>query len=263
MIESLPAPVSALLPQQRVAAIRERLDRDGRVVAAELARALGATEDTIRRDLRELAAQGVCRRVYGGALPVSPASAGLGERLGRRAAAKSALAREAAKLVSPRQFVFLDSGSTNLALADALPADAGLTVAVNAPLIAAALLARGGFEVVMIGGALDREIGGAVDANAVEALRAFRLDLCFLGACAVDPDANIGAFSFEDAVWKRQLAAVSDRIAVLATSEKLGARARFEALAGGDLDHIVVEPDADAALLARFGAIGVDVRRAA
>lgn len=63
-----------VLPEERVAAIRARLDRDGRVVAAELARALGATEDTIRRDLRELAARGLCRRVYGGPLP---AKAGL------------------------------------------------------------------------------------------------------------------------------------------------------------------------------------------
>ena len=63
-----------VLPEERVAAIRARLDRDGRVVAAELARALGATEDTIRCDLRELAARGLCRRVYGGALP---AKAGL------------------------------------------------------------------------------------------------------------------------------------------------------------------------------------------
>ncbi|HEY1941430.1 MAG TPA: DeoR/GlpR family DNA-binding transcription regulator [Roseiarcus sp.] len=255
--------VSMLLPEERAVAIRERLERDGRVVAADLARVLGATEDTIRRDLRELAARGVCRRVYGGALPVSPASGGLGERLGQEVAAKARLAREAAKLVTHGQFVFLDAGSTNLALAGALPADAGLTVAVNAPLIAAALLERSGFRVVMIGGALSREIGGAIDAHAVRQLRSLRVDLCFLGACAVDDAANIGAFSFEDAAFKRELAAASRKIAVAATNEKLGTIARFEALVGADLDHIVVENDADPARLARFRDLGIDVRRAA
>ncbi|MBV8472126.1 MAG: DeoR/GlpR transcriptional regulator [Hyphomicrobiales bacterium] len=255
--------VSFLLPEERAAVIRERLERDGRVVAAELARALGATEDTVRRDLRELAARGLCRRVYGGALPLSPASGAMSERIGRGAEAKAALAREAAKLVSPGQFIFLDAGSTNLALAGALPTDADLTIGVNAPLIAAALLERGGCRVVMIGGALDRAIGGAIDAHAVGELSALRIDLCFLGACAVDDDGNIGAFSFEDAAFKRQLAAASRRIAVAATNEKLGAVARFEALAGRDLDHIVVENDADPMRLARFRELEIDVRRAA
>ena len=251
-----------LLPEERVAAIRTRLDRDGRVVAAELAQALGASEDTIRRDLRDLAARGLCRRVYGGALPTSPASGALSDRLERGAGAKAALAREAAKLVAPGQFVFLDAGSTNLALAGALPTDAGLTVAVNAPLIAAALLERGGFDVVMIGGTLDRQTGGAIGAHAVGELRALRVDLCFLGACAVDDAANIGAFSFEDAAWKRELVAVSGAIAVAATNEKLGTAARFRVLAGAALDHLVVEADADPARLAQFADIGVDVRRA-
>ena len=251
----------SVLPEERVAAIRARLDRDGRVVAAELARALGATEDTIRRDLRELAARGLCRRVYGGALPTSPASGGLSARAGR--GAEAALAREAARLVEPGQFVFLDSGSTNLALAGALPAEAGLTVAANSPSIAAALLARGGFEVLMIGGALGRETGGAVGAHAVVQLRALRVDLCFLGAYAVDDNANVGACSFEDAAWKRALAAVSRRVVVAATNEKLGAAAHFEAVAGDALDAIVVEQDADPAWPARFREVGVDVRRAA
>jgi DeoR/GlpR family transcriptional regulator of sugar metabolism len=255
--------VALLLPEERAAAIRQRLERDGRIVAAEVAREFGATEDTIRRDLRELAALGVCRRVYGGALPVSPASGALRDRVGRNVGAKAALAREAAKLVQPGQFLFLDAGSTNLALASALPTDADLTVAVNAPAIAAALLARRGLRVVTIGGEIDPEIGGAIGAGAIASLREMRIDLTFLGACALDGAATVGAFSFEDAAWKRELVAASRAVAVAATNEKLGAAARFAVLAGGELDHLIVEADADPALLARYAEIGVDVRRAA
>lgn len=251
-----------LLPEERMAAIRLRLEREGRVVAAEIARELGATEDTVRRDLRELAARGACRQVYGGALPLSPASGGLSERLGRGAETKAVLAREAAKLIKPGQFVFLDAGSTNLAVAAALPVDADLTVAANAPAIAAALAARGGTRVVTIGGEVDREIGGAIGAGAVAALRSMRIDLVFLGACALDDLATVGAFSFEDAAWKRELVAASRSIAVVATNEKLGAAARFAVVAGADLDHLVVEADADPGLIARYAEIGVDVRRA-
>jgi DeoR/GlpR family transcriptional regulator of sugar metabolism len=69
-----------LLPDERHGVIRKRLSLGERVLAVEMARELGASEDTIRRDLRELASLGVCQRVYGGALPVSPASGSFSAR---------------------------------------------------------------------------------------------------------------------------------------------------------------------------------------
>src|SRR3954469_11291733 len=64
-----------MLPAQRKAFILERLRDAGQVMAKDVAAELGVTEDSVRRDLRELAADGLCQRVYGGALPVSPALA--------------------------------------------------------------------------------------------------------------------------------------------------------------------------------------------
>ena len=64
-----------MLPAQRREVLLSRLSSDGRLVVKELATELGVAEDSLRRDLRELAAAGLCQRVYGGALPVSPAIA--------------------------------------------------------------------------------------------------------------------------------------------------------------------------------------------
>ena len=88
-----------MLPGERLDLISSRLQDTGKVIAADLARELGVSEDTIRRDLRDLSARGVCERVYGGALRL-PASAAttLSERAGRSVEAKAALAREAVKL---------------------------------------------------------------------------------------------------------------------------------------------------------------------
>jgi DeoR/GlpR family transcriptional regulator of sugar metabolism len=58
-------------PAQRTRQILEELRQQGRVVAAELARRYAVSEDSIRRDLRELA-QGLCQRVYGGAVLPPP-----------------------------------------------------------------------------------------------------------------------------------------------------------------------------------------------
>uniref|UniRef100_UPI0025CF5CEB DeoR family transcriptional regulator n=1 Tax=uncultured Aureimonas sp. TaxID=1604662 RepID=UPI0025CF5CEB len=69
-----------LMAEQRQAVIREWLKRDGRVLAAQLAANFGVSEDTVRRDLRELAARDECRRVYGGALPAAPLDGSLNTR---------------------------------------------------------------------------------------------------------------------------------------------------------------------------------------
>ena len=69
-----------MLAAQRRELLLDRLRADGRLVAKDLAAELGISEDSIRRDLRELAAAGLCQRVYGGALPVRPRSADYARR---------------------------------------------------------------------------------------------------------------------------------------------------------------------------------------
>ena len=85
-----------MLTQERKRHIAEVLGRDGRVVAKSLAAALSVSEDTIRRDLRELAREGLLQRVHGGALPASPALQSLEARAGLFPAEKRAIGRAAA-----------------------------------------------------------------------------------------------------------------------------------------------------------------------
>jgi DeoR/GlpR family transcriptional regulator of sugar metabolism len=103
-----------LLPDERHRIIRERLSLGERVLAADMARELGASEDTIRRDLRELANLGVCQRVYGGALPVSTASGSFSMRHNQKLESKIALGQAAATMIAADQVIFLDAGTTNL-----------------------------------------------------------------------------------------------------------------------------------------------------
>lgn len=112
-----------MLAAQRRDALLTRLESDGRIVVKDLAAELGVTEDTLRRDLRELAAAGLCQRVYGGALPVSPAIADYAARQVVAPASKQCVAQRAAQLVAPGCTVILDGGTTTLQVARALPPD--------------------------------------------------------------------------------------------------------------------------------------------
>jgi DeoR/GlpR family transcriptional regulator of sugar metabolism len=152
----------SILAAERQQQILERLGRDGRVVATALAEAFATSEDTIRRDLRDLAGRGLCRRVYGGALPVSPASRSAQIRAGEATDRKAALGRALAGLIAPDSLLFVDSGSTNLAAVKAFPDDLRLTAATHDPAVAAALLAKPQITFWLIGGRVSREIGAAV-----------------------------------------------------------------------------------------------------
>ncbi|EMF59320.1 DeoR/GlpR family DNA-binding transcription regulator [Stenotrophomonas maltophilia] len=246
------------LPAQRTRQILEVLRQQGRVVAAELARRYAVSEDSIRRDLRELAAQGLCQRVYGGAVLPPPKERPLRERLTRDRGDKAELAARVCALLQPGQVVLLDAGSTNLAIAQQLPAALGLTVITNAPQIAVAASLHEGTSVQLIGGRLASG-GGAVGAEALAQVQRLRADVYLPGPCAVDGDTGVWAMDAEEATLKRAMVACSSRIIVAATTEKLGARGHWQIASLDEIDDLVLTTSAPPALAARFHAAGIAV----
>ncbi len=234
---------------ERHALIRQRLDGDGRVLAGTLARELLVSEDTIRRDLRLLAAEGACRRVYGGAVALAAADSPIDRRQREGLERKAALATAGAVIPDAGSLVFIDAGSTNLALAQALPRDRGLSVATNAPSIAAVLY---DMPVFLVGGQLDQHTGACLGASALECLSNLRPDVSFIGVCGTDLEGATTAFSAEDAAFKRRLVAQSDSIVAMLTNEKFGAPAPYRITGTRALDVLVVERDCPPEALVPF-----------
>ena len=192
------------LPLARRDLIADRLANGMAVVATELANEFDVSEDAIRRDLRALAAEGRCRRVYGGALPIAPASNPMSARITEGREQKSALGRLAATTAMPGELIFLDNGSTNLALVDYLPEDHDLTIATNSIDIAAAVLRRPELKLIMIGGCVDPVVGGAIDATATTGVSQMNIDRCFLGACSVSATQGVCAFNAADGIFRHR-----------------------------------------------------------
>lgn len=242
--------------------IAKRLAQGQAVTAGVLAEEFGVSPDAIRRDLRMLAVEGRCRRVYGGALPTSPASSSLAVREGEEPERKRALAEAAAELILPGEFLFLDNGSTNLALARLLP-NRHLAVATNSPAIGAVLAGRRDLEVHLTGGLVNPGVGGCVDATAMLAIRRMNIDRCFLGACAVSSEEGVSAFDSGDAAFKRVLLAHSRTVVIMANTFKLGTRAPHRVAGLADIDCLVAEHDAAArADFAAMAQLGIDIVRA-
>jgi DeoR/GlpR family transcriptional regulator of sugar metabolism len=247
-----------MLTEQRRREILARLKRDGRIVAKQMSSELNLSEDTIRRDLRDLAAEGLLTRVHGGALPASPTIANLAGRRGMASGEKQALARAGAKLVEAGQTVFIDGGTTNLELVRSLSRDIDITIITHSPTIASALEGHRA-AVILIGGTLYKHSMVAVGAAAIADIARVRADLCFIGLTGLHPGEGGTTGDFEEAAVKRAILARSAEAAVLLTSEKIGAVSAHAVCALDRLATLVVPAGAQ---LAGFPQHGPSVIRA-
>jgi DeoR/GlpR family transcriptional regulator of sugar metabolism len=249
-----------MLTAERRNEILVRLNRDGKVVASELVDELGVSEDTVRRDLRELAAAGFVQRVHGGALPPAPATASFSERLRVASQAKAHLADAALPLLDGAEVLLLDGGTTALELARRLPADRDCTVLTNSPPVAVALAAHPRAEVVLIGGRLLKNAQVTVGGEAVDALRRVHADACVLGICSLHPEFGMTVPDHDEAHVKRAMVEASAEVIALATADKLQTAAPWVVAPLTDVTHLVT--DADPTLTADYAAAGVSVIRA-
>jgi DeoR/GlpR family transcriptional regulator of sugar metabolism len=248
-----------MLTAERRRVILGHLERDGKVVASELVGVLGVSEDTVRRDLRELAAGGLVQRVHGGALPPAPAAATFAERLAVAPEAKAHLAEAALPLLEGASVIVLDGGTTALELARRLP-DRPCTVLTNAPPVAGALAGHARVDVVLIGGRLLKDPQVTVGPAAVDALRQVRADACVLGICSLHPELGVTATDHDEAHVKRAMVEAAAEVIALATADKLGTAAPWLVTPLADVTHLVTDAGDD--LTADYAAAGVSVVRA-
>lgn len=230
-----------MLTQERKDHILEVLRRDRRVVAKAVSRELGLSEDTIRRDLRELAAEGLLKRVHGGALPMVPAMADYAGRSRLSPEGKAAIGRAAAAMVQPGQVVIMDGGTTMVQMARHFAPDLRATVVTHSPSVAAVLAEHPHIEVELIGGRLYKHSVVAVGTVAAEAIGRIQADLFFMGASGVHPELGCTTGDAEEAAIKRLLSSRAAETVLLASREKLGVVAPFRILGCESLGSLILE----------------------
>jgi DeoR/GlpR family transcriptional regulator of sugar metabolism len=251
---------SAVLPDQRREAILGALARDGRVVATQLAAALGVSDDTVRRDLDELDAAGRVRRVRGGALPaeaVTPPR--MVDRQELHTAEKTVVAERAALLLADEAVVSLGGGTTCLAIARLLAVDGrARQILTTSPDVALALADAPG-EVLLAGGRLEPDSRTTVGAEALDAVRRMRPGVAVLGACSLHPAVGLTTYCAGEAEVLREQARCAGRLMVATESAKLGSTAAHVVAAAGDVAQLITDAAAPEAELAALRAAGVEV----
>lgn len=208
-----------MFTEERRQRILTELQSAGRVAVTDLAGRYGVSEDTVRRDLRALAAEGFLQKTHGGAVALDTPHMTWQARSQLFGEVKSDIGKLAAALVEPGQTVLLDAGSTPLAVARALTVRP-ISVITNSLDVAQLFIDDREVTLLLTGGLWDSTRRHFVGEAALNALAGVRADWAFLGTCAVHPKAGITATDELDAQWKRALCRTALRVVLLADHSK-------------------------------------------
>jgi DeoR/GlpR family transcriptional regulator of sugar metabolism len=219
-------------PSERRQAVLRRLTTRGEVGFADLAEEFGVSEMTIRRDLETLEADGLARRVRGGAISVVSSSyePPFAVRATTASEAKTAIGATAAGLVNDGDTVIVDVGTTTMELARALHGRRGLTVVTASLPVAAELGADPDIRVVVTGGQVRPGELSLTGGMAEDAFTTMNCDLAFIGVAGICVAPGLTEYNPDDARVKRAAIAAARRTIVVADSSKLG-RVAFSTVA--------------------------------
>jgi DeoR family fructose operon transcriptional repressor len=251
-------------PALRRAQILERIQRDGGVSVADLARDHAVSPITVHRDLEQLAREGLVERVHGGARSIR----GLGtlpliatawtQRVEQASAAKMAIADYAATLVVAGSTIFLDASSTSLALARRLMEDPPneLTLVTNSPAISYEVSAEP-MHVVVCPGELDQHMRMVAGRWTVEFMNELNFDTAFVSAAGVTLDAGLTTSRRPLADVVNAARAAAGRTVGLIDASKFGRASLVSIAPAQDLDVIVTDDGLEEAVADEYRAAGV------
>lgn len=251
-------------PRERRKEILALLDRIRVATVEELAEQLYVSRETIRRDLLTLDAEGCLHKYHGGARaldhPNEPqeSESPFAMRMAQNNEGKRAIAEAASRYFETGDTIFIDTGTTTLAMASALARIPGLLVITNSPRIAAAVAENGSNKVFLIGGAFAAEVGENVGPLALEQIGKFRAKHAILTIGAMDR-ACIMNFDLQEAEIARAMIERSDRVTVVADHTKFDRRAVFEVAQLTRIERVITDVKPSPAMCDALSKAGVEL----
>lgn len=236
----------------------------GRVDVAKLAGQFRVTTETIRRDLSELQAQRLVRRVHGGAVPWETTGFEplLEVRNDQQVAEKRRIARLAVQELPDSGTIIIDSGSTLTPFAECMPQDRELQVVTNSLLTAQALAKKENVDVVVLGGGLRKNTFAMVDAQTVAAVNEFTVDTLFISADGMSIERGLTTPYREEAALKQAMIASAGRVVALIDFSKMDKNLLVRFADWSAIDVLVTDGRADDETVSKIEALGPTVLRA-
>jgi DeoR/GlpR family transcriptional regulator of sugar metabolism len=241
-----------MLKKERLSLILREVNIHNKVILSDLSQKLSVSEDTIRRDLQELADEDKLIKVRGGALSKSYQAYSYREHDIYAYQEKTIIARKAISLLRDDMLVLISGGSTNLEIARILPPELRVTFVTVSLTTALQLMEHPNSETLFLGGMLSKNakivVGGAV----IQHLNEIKPDICFLGVNGIDANEGLTELEMEIVTVKRAMIKASKKVFALAISEKLNSVRKMRVCNLSEIDGLITELNPQNPILAPY-----------
>jgi DeoR/GlpR family transcriptional regulator of sugar metabolism len=228
-----------MLKKERQAQIIKQINLHNKVLSSDLSLELNVSEDTIRRDLNELAQEDKIVKVHGGALSKSyNFSATQADTYAYHE--KNIIAQKTIALIEDGMTILCSGGTTIRAIANQLPENLNVTFFTVSPLIALELTEYSNTEVILLGGKLSNASKISVGGEVVAKINEIKADLCILGINGFDQD-GISDSDYEVVQVKKAMIKASKQVIAPMISEKLNSTLRLKICSLEEIDYLITE----------------------
>lgn len=248
-----------MLKEERQKLIIREINLHNKVLSTDLSIQLNVSDDTIRRDLKELADIGKILKIHGGAVSPSFVSTFSSANDVYALDEKKKIAEKALKLLKNNSIIFTEGGTTILEFAKMIPDTIRATFFTLSPQVAITLSEHENLEVFTIGGKLVKNANLNTGSSVINHLAELRADLCFLGANAFSIEEGLTDVDWEVVQVKKALIRSAKKVAVLTISEKLNSVQRINICGIDKVDYLITELNPDRELLEPYRNVGLKV----
>nr|WP_025028466.1 DeoR/GlpR family DNA-binding transcription regulator [Caldalkalibacillus mannanilyticus] len=247
--------------EERKKQIVEFVNQHGRASVQELCQTYDVSESTIRRDLKELEEEKLIKRAHGGAVSLQSVNfePSFMEKEDTFKQEKKAIAKKAAELIEEGDTILIDSGTTTFYMIEELKNFSRLTVVTNSLVTALELQQMSTIDVIVLGGALRRDIISLVGPVTNQSLQMIRVDKAFIGTNGLDVQEGLTTPNLMEAETKKQMLHSAKQVIVLADSSKIG-KVTFAKVADIErVDKCILDSGVSPHFVQQLEEIGVDV----
>lgn len=247
-----------MVKEERLHIILEQITKGHKVQLTEMSRILNVSEDTVRRDIKELDMQGLLKAVRGGAIATSTIPQHYRDREKYDVSYKLRMAEKAIPFLKDGQTIFMDGGTSVLAVAQMLPKDLKIQVVTNSFPVADVLEDHPTAEVIFAGGRLYKTAFTTIGQQAIDTIRNVRANIYFFGVSSIHT-IGLTARSYEDSLVKRNMVENAQQIIALSTLEKIDTAESFFICPITKVDVLITEADSNNEKLQPYKDLGLMV----
>lgn len=248
-----------MLKKERQAFILHQVNLHNKVLSSLLSHEINVSEDTIRRDLQELADEGKLIKVHGGALSHSFNEVYYPTHNVYSQDYKKIIAEKAAALIEPNMFILTSGGTTIIEMARALPPQLKATFISGSIPAILEYMQHPNIDVIMIGDRVSKNSKITVGGEAIAKIRHINADLCFLGINAIDIKRGTTDNDWDIVQLKKAMIESSRKVVCLTISEKINTCQPIHICDMADIDVLITELPPDDPLLRPYIDAGIEV----